>query len=374
MVRPFPITNSASLFYLSAGDCCPYIAIYKTDTFFLSYQHYQWTAGVDLKLAERRRKYAACHLVDQEKTLDMLVKRLESQQFRMNVNVCPDLACYREKPKVDSEGSRAEGKPSSVLRDELVNEKHDSERAGGVGVLLADHDEHEHDRRDRGGETKESIIYIIPPVPILNDHDMAGNGGALNGYGAERRVIIFASVWEHVDGVSRTMKRLAHHLRERTDSRVFVMSPDLVESDFREAATHDKYHVVDVPHIPMPGRGEYKMAAPLQQRQRHQMETFDPHVVHVAAPDMLGHSAVRWAAENGVCSVCSYHTAYDTYLQYYRVGVLAAPLRQMLSGFYTSCDVVATPSYAAAEHLSEMVRVFPIYHVPPTDRPDYRLL
>ena len=327
-----------------------------------------------MELAERRRKYAACHLVDQEKTLDALVKRLESQHFRMNVNVCPDLACYREKPKVDSEGSRAEGKPSSVLRDELVNEKHDSERAGGVGVLLADHDEHEHDRRDRGGETKESIIYIIPPVPILNDHDMAGNGGALNGYGAERRVIIFASVWEHVDGVSRTMKRLAHHLRERTDSRVFVMSPDLVESDFREAATHDKYHVVDVPHIPMPGRGEYKMAAPLQQRQRHQMETFDPHVVHVAAPDMLGHSAVRWAAENGVCSVCSYHTAYDTYLQYYRVGVLAAPLRQMLSGFYTSCDVVATPSYAAAEHLSEMVRVFPIYHVPPTDRPDYRSL
>ena len=96
------------------------------------------------------------------------------------------------------------------------------------------------------------------------------------------------------------------------------------------------------------------MAAPLGQRQRHQMETFAPHVVHVAAPDMLGHSAVRWAAENGVCSVCSYHTAYDTYLQFYRVGVLAAPLRQMLGGFYGSCDVVATPSYAAAEHLEEM--------------------
>ena len=69
---------------------------------------------------------------------------------------------------------------------------------------------------------------------------------------------------------------------------------------------------------------------------------------------MLGHSAVRWAAENGVGSVCSYHTAYDTYLQYYRVGVLATPLRQMLGGFYSSCDVVATPSYAAAEHLEEM--------------------
>jgi hypothetical protein len=46
----------------------------------------------------------------------------------------------------------------------------------------------------------------------------------------------------------------------------------------------------------MPGRGEYKMAAPLQMRQRAVMETFAPHVVHVAAPDMMGHSAVRWAA------------------------------------------------------------------------------
>ena len=167
-------------------------------------------------------------------------------------------------------------------------------------------------------------------------------------------MIIFASVWEHVDGVSRTMKRLAKHLKSRRDSQVFVLSPDLVEADFREAASSERFHVADVPHIPMPGRGEYKMAAPLGQRQRHQMETFAPHVVHVAAPDMLGHSAVRWAAENGVCSVCSYHTAYDTYLQFYRVGVLAAPLRQMLGGFYGSCDVVATPSYAAAEHLEEM--------------------
>jgi len=34
--------------------------------------------------------------------------------------------------------------------------------------------------------------------------------------------------------------------------------------------------------------------------------------------------------------------------------VLATPLRQMLFGFYSSCDVVATPSHAAADHLAEM--------------------
>ena len=219
-----------------------------------------------------------------------------------------------------------------------------------------------HREDDGGGGTADGDARTLnpdpkpvpAPVPIVHDAGPVGNGGAPGGYPGERRVVIFASVWTHVDGVSRTMKRLAHHLASRADSSVFVMSPDLAERDFVEATNNERFHVADVPHVPMPGRGEYKMAAPLQARQRHQIETFSPHVVHVAAPDMLGHSAVRWAAENGVCSVCSYHTAYDTYLQYYRVGVLATPLRQMLGGFYSSCDVVATPSYAAAEHLSDM--------------------
>jgi len=244
----------------------------------LKVMHYQWTAGVEARLRARARGYASCHLLDQESTARTLADRLaRNAPARLDASACPELSCVRETFAAFSDGVFVLNKPDA--------------------------------------DASSSSVGEIGEIPVLNDDDVVGNGGAgANGYGAERRVIIFASVWEHVDGVSRTMKRLARHLRSRADSRVFVMSPDLVESDFREAATHERYHVTDVPHIPMPGRGEYKMAAPLQQRQRHQMETFAPHVVHVAAPDMLGHSAVRWAAENDVCSVCSYHTAYDTYL------------------------------------------------------------
>ena len=308
----------------------------------LKVMHYQWTAGVEARLRARAREYASCHLLDQELTARLLADRLARNDARLDASACPELSCVRE--TFVSTRDRSDGVPNSDVR-----------AASGSKTNARLTDDDASTTEGRLGRPYEPDASSVGVIPVLNDDDVVGNGGAgANGYGAERRVIIFASVWEHVDGVSRTMKRLAHHLRSRVDSRVFVMSPDLVESDFREAATHERYHATDVPHIPMPGRGEYKMAAPLQQRQRHQMETFAPHVVHVAAPDMLGHSAVRWAAENDVCSVCSYHTAYDTYLQYYRVGVLATPLRQMLSGFYSSCDVVATPSYAAAEHLSEM--------------------
>ncbi len=171
-----------------------------------------------------------------------------------------------------------------------------------------------------------------------------------------RRIAIVTTVWEHVDGVSRTMKRFAEFIRGHDDASVLVMSPDLAERDYVRANSYDSVHqlVAPVPAIEAPGRPEYKMAAPLQARQRAVLEAYNPRVVHVAAPDMLGHSAVRWAAEVGACSVCSYHTAFDTYLQYYRVSLLTPPLRHLLSGFYQLCDVVAVPTYAAAEHLRLM--------------------
>ncbi|CAL6396743.1 unnamed protein product [Bathycoccus prasinos] len=193
-----------------------------------------------------------------------------------------------------------------------------------------------------------------------------------------RRVAIVTSVWEHVDGVSRTMKRVAEHLRERDDSEVMVVSPDLAKDDYQinqreededeedeEGERTDPYSTLDpadrerilvapVPHVAVPGRAEYKMSAPLQTAQKTILDAFDPKVIHVAAPDVLGHSAVEWARKRGACSVCSYHTAFDTYLQYYHAKLLVRPIRQMLSQFYRSCDVVATPSFAAAEHLEKM--------------------
>ena len=41
--------------------------------------------------------------------------------------------------------------------------------------------------------------------------------------------------------------------------------------------------------------------------------------------------------------MCSYHTAFDTYMQYYHVSLLSYPIRHMLKDFYSMCDVVAVP-------------------------------
>ena len=177
-----------------------------------------------------------------------------------------------------------------------------------------------------------------------------------NGNSSIRRIAIVTTVWEHVDGVSRTMKRFSEYLRGRGDTSVLVMSPDLAEQDYLRANVDDDIHelVAPVPAIEVPGRPEYKFAPPLRAQQRAVLSTYRPHVVHVAAPDMLGHSAVHWAAEVGVCSVCSYHTAFDTYMQYYHASMLSHPIEHLLKDFYGKCDVVAVPTYAAAAHLRKL--------------------
>ena len=235
------------------------------------------------------------------------------------------------------------------------------------GVHKSDkHDFYELGRDENSGQASKlpvnSMLHIICP-------------GIVCGYESKdiRRVAIVTSVWEHVDGVSRTMKRVAEHLKERDDSEVMVVSPDLAKEDYQsnqreeeeEEDDTDSHNILDpsdrerilvapVPHVAVPGRAEYKVSAPLQTAQKTILDAFDPKVIHVAAPDVLGHSAVEWARKRGACSVCSYHTAFDTYLQYYHAKLLVRPIRQMLSQFYRSCDVVATPSYAAAEHLEKM--------------------
>lgn len=110
---------------------------------------------------------------------------------------------------------------------------------------------------------------------------------------------------------------------------------------------------VVVPSLPAPGRADYRWSPWLLRGQRAALDLFRPDVVHVTTPDFLGHSAVWWARRRGVCSVCTYHTAFDRYPQYYNAP-FARPFLQLLIGsFYNQCDLVAVPSYAAADQLIE---------------------
>lgn len=157
------------------------------------------------------------------------------------------------------------------------------------------------------------------------------------------RVALFSGNYNYVrDGANQALNRLVGYLlREGVHVRVY--SPTVKHPAF--PATGD---LVDIPAIPIPVRSEYRFPVAVPKRVRHDLELFNPNVVHVSSPDLVGHRAVSWARRHKVAAVASVHTRFDTYLAYYHLQALEPLARGIIRRFYHRCEVVMAPAESTA--------------------------
>ena len=154
---------------------------------------------------------------------------------------------------------------------------------------------------------------------------------------------LFSGNYNYVrDGANQALNRLVDYLL-RQGVQVRIYSPTVEQPAF--PATGD---VVDVPAIPIPGRSEYRFPLWLTARVRRDLEQFNPNVVHVSSPDVVGHRAVSWARRHKVAVVASVHTRFDTYLAYYHMQALEPLARGLMRRFYHRCEVVLAPAQSTA--------------------------
>jgi glycosyltransferase involved in cell wall biosynthesis len=106
--------------------------------------------------------------------------------------------------------------------------------------------------------------------------------------------------------------------------------------------------LVSIPAIPIPGRSEYRLPIALPPRVRRDLADFNPNVVHVSSPDIVGHRAVTWARRRRIAAVASVHTRFDTYLAYYHLQALEPLARDIMRRFYHRCEVVMAPAESTA--------------------------
>ena len=163
------------------------------------------------------------------------------------------------------------------------------------------------------------------------------------------RVALFSGNYNYVrDGPTQALNLLVGQLLEN-GAAVRVYSPTTDTPAF--PPTGD---LIDVPAIPMiGGRGEYKVARGLPAGVRRDLEAFAPNVVHVAAPEILGHRAVSWARRHAIPSVASLHTRFETYPRYYGIGFVEPLLVRILTRFYNRVDRVMTPGRSMADLIRE---------------------
>lgn len=169
------------------------------------------------------------------------------------------------------------------------------------------------------------------------------------------RVALFSGNYNYVrDGANQAQNLLVGYLIDQ-GVEVRVYSPTTSTPAFEARGD-----VVDVPSIPMPGRGEYKLGRGLPARPRRDLEAFVPDIVHVSAPEFLGHAAVTWARAHGVPVVSGVHTRFETYFEYYGLAAVQRTIRWILRRFYNRADRVLVPTPSMVEVLREFGVTTPI--------------
>lgn len=93
------------------------------------------------------------------------------------------------------------------------------------------------------------------------------------------------------------------------------------------------------------------MATGLPAKQQAILKEFAPDIIHLAAPDWLGHAALKWAERNDVPAVASFHTRFDTYFRYYKMAWLEKHVTALMRRFYHRCERIYAPSDCMAHIL-----------------------
>ena len=161
------------------------------------------------------------------------------------------------------------------------------------------------------------------------------------------RVALFSGNYNYLrDGANQALNLLVGHLLKRGVT-VRVYSPTIPRPAF--PPTGD---LVDVPAFPMiGGRGEYKLGRGLPGIVKRDLAAYRPNLVHVSAPEFLGHRAVSWARRHDIPVVASVHTRFDTYPRYYGIGFLEPVVIWGLTRFYNRADMALTTGQSMTDLL-----------------------
>jgi phosphatidylinositol alpha 1,6-mannosyltransferase len=162
------------------------------------------------------------------------------------------------------------------------------------------------------------------------------------------RLALFSGNYNYTrDGSNQALNRLAAYLIE-AGATVRVYSPTTDTPAFEPAG-----ELVSAPSVAIPGRGEYRLALGLTPGLKADLAAFQPTLVHLSAPDLLGAQAGKWGRGMGLPVVASLHTRFETYLSYYGLEWLRPGVERYLDRFYRGCDRVLAPNAPIAELLRE---------------------
>ena len=164
-----------------------------------------------------------------------------------------------------------------------------------------------------------------------------------------RVAIVAESFLPNVNGVSNSVLRVLEHLR-RTGHEALVIAPDNPRGEEPAARVHDGIRIHRVPSRMYPMVTSLPLSMP-RPRMLRVLRGFDPHVMHLASPSMLGYGGLLAARRLGVPTVAVYQTDIAGFATSYGVPIAARAAWAWNRHLHGLADRTLAPSSAAMESL-----------------------
>lgn len=165
-----------------------------------------------------------------------------------------------------------------------------------------------------------------------------------------RVAIVAESFLPNVNGVTNSVLRVIEHLR-RTGHEVLVIAPDTPRGEPPADRVHDGVRVHRVPSRMFPKITSLPLGVP-RPRMVGVLRGFDPDVVHLASPALLGYGGLHAARHLGVPTVAVFQTDVAGFAESYGVGFTARAAWAWTRHLHVRADRTLAPSSAAMEDLT----------------------
>ena len=165
-----------------------------------------------------------------------------------------------------------------------------------------------------------------------------------------RVAIVAESFLPNVNGVSNSVLRVIEHLR-RTGHEVLVIAPDTPRGEQPAERVHDGIRVHRVPSRMFPKVTSLPLGVP-RPRMVGVLRGFDPDVVHLASPALLGYGGLHAARFLRVPTVAVFQTDVAGFAASYGIGVAARAAWAWTRHLHSRADRTLAPSTSAMENLA----------------------
>ena len=169
------------------------------------------------------------------------------------------------------------------------------------------------------------------------------------------KIAFFAEILiQDFDGASRTMFQLINRIDKNKFDFLFICGAG--------PSTIRRYECVTIPTVHLPINTNYTMALPALAKKllKKKLNGFEPDVIHIATPSLLGAYALKYANKHNIPLISIYHTHFISYIDYYfkYAPFLVGKVKQAIAGnqkaFYNHCDKVYVPAESIKEELEAM--------------------